>query len=124
MRYVGGFDSKEDICREFRIENFDGVVLFADYRNEDYEGSAHVLFLNGSKLYYVNGGHCSCHGLEDQWEPDEITVDQILHMAANGNGWWNENSWIADALRKIRDQELAQDPDEVLVMLRLLAPSR
>jgi len=33
-----------------------------------------VLFKRGGKLYDVNGSHCSCFGLEDQWLPEETTV--------------------------------------------------
>lgn len=121
MRYEGDFASREDICREFAIGDFDGTVLFANYSNEGYDGYANVLFMDGTKLYYVEGSHCSCHGLETQWSPEEMSVEQIVHMAEHGNGFFSKNSWIADALRRIWDQELAKEPDEILMMLALLA---
>lgn len=121
MRFSGEWSSKEDVCNDFRIADFDGVVLLAHYECESYEGSANVLFMNEGKLFHVYGGHCSCYGLEDQWEPDEITIEMILHMAENGNGFWAQNSWIAEALRTIRDRKLADDPDEVLAVLMLLS---
>lgn len=51
-----------------------GEVLFASYGGADYEGDAVVVFRKGGTLYEVHGSHCSCNGLEDQWEPEETTV--------------------------------------------------
>lgn len=122
MQYFGEFTSKEDVCREFRIDGFDGVVLYADYECESYDGSAHVLFMHDGKFYYVQGGHCSCYGLEDQWCPDEMTIEMLMHMARNGNGFWSQNSRFAEALGQIEERGLCDlnNPDEVLMMLRLM----
>jgi hypothetical protein len=51
----------------------DKEVLLAVYEYEDYSGDAWVLFKRDGKLYEVSGGHCSCNGLEGQWEPSETT---------------------------------------------------
>lgn len=32
----------------------------------------------------MNAGHCSCHGLEGQWEPEETTVVALRHRLADG----------------------------------------
>lgn len=48
-------------------------ILFAVYTYEDYMGDAFVIFHRDDRLYEVHGGHCSCYGLEDQWEPEETT---------------------------------------------------
>ena len=51
----------------------DGATLLAAaYTYEDYSGSAYVLFERDGKLWCVNGGHCSCYGLEGQWTPEEV----------------------------------------------------
>lgn len=71
---------KQEIAHEFEIEEseLDGChILFAAYKNEDYEGSALVLFTKDGKLYEVSGGHCSCNGLEGQWSPEETTLEAI-----------------------------------------------
>lgn len=122
MQYFGEFSSKEDICREFRIDGFDGVVLYGCYDIDGYEGSAHVLLMDGSKFYYVEGGHCSCYGLEDQWNPEEMTIESLLHMARDGRGFWHQNSRFAEALGQIVERGLCDlnKPDEVLMMLRLM----
>ena len=48
-------------------------VLAAIYETPCYEGYAFVLFEKNGELYEVNGSHCSCYGLEDQWEPTRTT---------------------------------------------------
>jgi hypothetical protein len=84
--YFGEFKNKSDICEQFRISDFDGTVLLAVYNQEDYEGSAEVIFVNGGQIYMVQGSHCSCCGLEDQWEPVEMSVDGLRHIIEKGNG--------------------------------------
>lgn len=92
-RYHGDFGSWNDVAIEFysgsRYE--DGAlekalkeipepeeVLYADYDTPGYEGDARVVYRNGDVYYYVNAGHCSCYGLEDQFNPDEYTKDDLL----------------------------------------------
>lgn len=79
--YFDLFSSNDDIIREFAIspEQLDGVeVLYAYYGYEDWSGDAHVIFRKDGKLYEVNGSHCSCYGLNEQWEPAETTVKALL----------------------------------------------
>jgi hypothetical protein len=65
---------------------FQGIdVLFASYEYAGYEGDAFVLFRKDGKLYEVNGGHCSCYGLEGQWEPEETTIEALEHRVKEGN---------------------------------------
>lgn len=54
-------------------------ILIAAYGGGAYEGDAFVLFECDGKLYEVNASHCSCYGLEDQWEP-EVTSWAALGM--------------------------------------------
>jgi len=76
-KYVG-FDNLQDILKEFESD-CDGLkdeeVLFASYGSEDYSGDAVVLIQRDGKLYTSEGGHCSCHGLEEQWEMIETTKE-------------------------------------------------
>lgn len=66
-----------------RPEFQDIDVLFASYTYRDYEGDAFVLFRKDGKLFEVNGGHCSCYGLEGQWEPEETTIEALEHRLKN-----------------------------------------
>lgn len=79
--FYGDWSCVDDMVRDFSIDKKDlkGVtILFAWYEYEDYSGSAFVLFRYKRKLYEVNGSHCSCYGLEDQWEPEETSVEAVL----------------------------------------------
>lgn len=79
--YYGDFGCLEDVVTQFDIQITDldyAEILFAYYMCEDYSGTAFVLFRRNGKLYEVNGSHCSCYGLEGQWEPEETFVEAIL----------------------------------------------
>jgi hypothetical protein len=68
-----GFDDWEDVLTQFRATApKNAIPLYAEYNQEAYEGSAFVLFIEEDRLYGVYGSHCSCMGLEDQWEPELI----------------------------------------------------
>lgn len=56
----------------------DADILLAWYSYEDYDGSAYVLYQQNGELFEVHGGHCSCYGLEGQWQPDQVSREQIL----------------------------------------------
>lgn len=59
-------------------ETMKGVnIILASYTYRDYEGDAFVLFIKEGKIYEVNGSHCSCYGLEEQWEPEEINIEEL-----------------------------------------------
>lgn len=56
-------------------------VYFASYVDENYSGDALVAFRKGDKYYTAQGSHCSCYGLEGQWEPEEYPDrDSFLKM--------------------------------------------
>lgn len=79
------FENREEVEDQFRIKLSPSIkILFAFYENESYEGEAFVLFKENGILYEVNGAHCSCDGLEDQWEPEETTKDSIMHRLEKG----------------------------------------
>ncbi len=74
------------------VEKFKDInILFASYEYEDYSGNAWVLFEQEQKLYEVNGSHCSCYGLEGQWEPEDVSLKELEHRLINGtfggDGW-------------------------------------
>ena len=59
-------------------------ILFASYSYENYSGDAWVLFEENGKLYEVKGGHCSCYGLEGQWEPDGVNLVELKNRLLKG----------------------------------------
>lgn len=77
-------------------------ILLASYGTPSYEGYAFVLFKRDGKLWEVNGSHCSCYGLEGQWEPEETTVEALRHRVKEGTlgeGGYDENPFAAELLQ-------------------------
>lgn len=71
-------------------------ILFATYGCQEYEGSAWVLFERDGKLFEVNGSHCSCYGLEDQFEPEETRLEAIEYRLISGkmgNDYYSGNEF-------------------------------
>ena len=105
--YKGIFRNKKDIEREFALPtgSLKNIkILLAWYGYGDYDGSAFVLFEHNDKLYEVNGSHCSCYGLEGQWEPEETSVAALRHRIDNGrlgrDGYYDDGVFDV-ALKKI-----------------------
>lgn len=87
-KFMGWFSSVKDVEQEFSLgENSLSNVnmLFAWYGGGDYDGSAFVLFEEDGKLYEAGGSHCSCYGLEGQWEPEETLVEALVHRIKEGH---------------------------------------
>lgn len=92
-KYFGAFYNHDDVYTNYgKPDNFptDDQIIYADYDNEDYSGYSHVLFVRDGKLYEVNGSHCSCYGLEDEWRPEETSAE-----AVKGYTNFNENKRAA-----------------------------
>jgi len=76
--FVENFKDVEDIVGNYEgksREDLDGATIhLAWYGYGSYSGSSLVIYEKGGKLYEVNGSHCSCRGLEGQWEPEETSL--------------------------------------------------
>ena len=75
------FSSVEDVISKYGINQSElegATIIHADYTYEYYDGSSYVLFHKGGKFHEVYGSHCSCYGLEDQWDPEEVKVADLL----------------------------------------------
>ena len=118
--YLNDFGSKEDlICNFFDDPQYkwkdqypykgeldDIEILLASYTYECYEGDAFVLFRKDGKLYEVNGGHCSCYGLEGQWDPEETTKEALIHRINEGylgKTWRKENTFAKELLEVLEN---------------------
>ena len=58
--------------------------LFASYSYENYSGDAFVLLEKDNELYEVNGGHCSCFGLEGQFKLESTSLEALEHRLIKG----------------------------------------
>ena len=80
MRYYEGWENWDALKRDFGIDLKEPRNIFAAYDVDGYEGYALVIFNYGRKYKIVEGSHCSCYGLEDQWKPTEHSKDEIMKM--------------------------------------------
>ena len=101
--YLGCFEDKEDVVRDFHVpeDEQDFKVLMAWYDQECYEGSAFVLFDRDGKLYEVYGSHCSYYGLEDCWNPEETSVEALVHFMDQGYFGYQDQGERAKQLKGV-----------------------
>lgn len=113
--YLHEFDSKESICDAFSIDEhtLDNCHVYLAYYHVGSWGcdsSAFVLYENEQgMLFEVNAGHCSCCGLEDQWEPEQTCVEALEHRLEHGSlgyvggydddGYENESRQVVEYLK-------------------------
>lgn len=86
--YLEEFKNNEDIISEYEApaDALDGAdVLLAWYGYGSYCGDSLVIFRKERKLYEVNGGHCSCYGLEGQWTPEETSAAALAKRTFYGS---------------------------------------
>lgn len=67
-------------------------LVFAEYEQAHYEGSAIVIGYNteNEQWFMVRGGHCSCYGLEGQWDEEYCTFDELLVAVKKETHWDDE----------------------------------
>lgn len=109
-KYINDWKSKEEVINDFSGDRWDyssdpdtsfgdnANILFASYSCANYTGDAWVLFEQGGKLYEVNGGHCSCYGLEGQWNPEEVVLEELENRLINGT--FGEDDWSNNNFKK------------------------
>lgn len=74
MIYRDQFHSIDCLKQSYRITDSHllGVeILYAAYTESGYFGQSLVFFKKDGVFYIVDASHCSCHGLEGQWDPIE-----------------------------------------------------
>src|ERR1035438_2426052 len=103
--FHANFTSREDVIKEYHapanaLDN--AMVYLAWYGYGSYDGSSLVLFKKDGKLYEVNGSHCSCYGLEDQWEPVETSWEALAmrNMDDSSDGSAEANTVLAELVKK------------------------
>lgn len=79
--YIDGFNDRYDLSREFdvsleELDDYDVLIAIYDL-SEAYSGDAYVLLYNDGQFYEAHGSHCSCSGLEGQWELEEVPVESL-----------------------------------------------
>lgn len=108
--YSGEFKSMDDVVSNFETDIEDNIhVHLAHYDVDGYDGSAFVLIENTDtgKLYEIHGSHCSCNGLEGQWEPEEVCPTILYHRY---KGTHNSDEYAKTVLRIIA-KKIKNDPE-------------
>lgn len=85
--FIQEFKSVDDIIYQYQApaDALNGATIYlAWYGYGDYEGSSLVVFEKDGKLYEVNGSHCSCYGLDGQWEPEETSWAALATRQISG----------------------------------------
>jgi hypothetical protein len=78
-KYMIDWSNKNDLQHDFAVTLDDSInIIVAAYTYQDYSGSAFVAYEQGGVVYEVNGSHCSCYGLEGQWEPEPVVWKELL----------------------------------------------
>ena len=96
MKYFNNFTCLQDVKDQFSsvdsdykklndVELKEEEVVLASYGGESYTGDAVVFLVRDGKLYEVHGSHCSCNGLEGQWNLEETSLEALEHRFDNGN---------------------------------------
>jgi hypothetical protein len=105
--YYGEFGSFDDVVNGFRIDTKDPFfpreedILFATYHYYGmYEAAAYVLLRRNDNLFEVYASHCSCYGLEGQWEPEKSSAE-VLKASIAANCHQFKNCCESDAVRDI-----------------------
>ena len=117
--YFGEFKNRADVCSNFNIDAFDGVIVFAAYDVPDYEGYADVIYINEGKFYHVSASHCSCYGLENQWTPEEMPLEALVHLADNGFGTIRDHGAKLKEVLEVIGANVGANPDVIEVMAKL-----
>lgn len=84
--FLNDWSGVDSLVRDFEDEGVKNYnVLFASYSYANYSGDAFVLLEKDGELYEVNGGHCSCYGLEGQFSPEKTDLKAIQYRLENGS---------------------------------------
>jgi hypothetical protein len=89
-KYLGDWDCRADLASDFEVRLNDNIeIIVACYQTGHYSGQAIVIFEKGEKLYLIEASHCSCYGLEGQWNAELINEDFLRHKL-------NKGDWLYD----------------------------
>lgn len=92
--YRGEFQQWSHVAESFSGEcpQSEPRYVFAEYQVPGYEGYSTVITSDdGEKFRVVEGSHCSCYGLEGQWEPTEHTKPEVEKMMEASYGFFHDN---------------------------------
>ena len=105
--YIEKFENNDDIINQYHApkDALDGATVhLAWYGYGDYCGRSLVVFEKDGQLYEVNGSHCSCNGLEEQWEPETTNWEALANRDFSGE--YDGGVEATNALKQLVKQHL------------------
>lgn len=81
--YLGIFTDWDSVMRYFNVKPQlqEPNYVYAFYDIEYYSGEAFVIYSDdGETFKFVAGSHCSCYGLENQWEPETYSASEFIGL--------------------------------------------
>ena len=110
-RFLGEWESIEDLINDFGGKSIGSYeIIVAGYFYGSWEGGAYVLAYKDGKLWEVEGGHCSCYGLETQWEPGEVSVKYLKNRLEKGKfSYFDDKDSIREQIRLFLEYESRHD---------------
>jgi hypothetical protein len=99
------FQSWADVQREYEMDWAEpDEVLYANYSYEDYTGDSDVVYRNGPSIFWQRGSHCSCFGLEGQWDPEEYSPELFVEAWERRN-WHNIPETVLDRVKELMENK-------------------
>lgn len=70
-------------CDPQEVNKYEIILGYECYGN--YEGTSYYLLYDpkDNGLYEVSGGHCSCNGMDGQWDPTPLGSNAPSHWDVN-----------------------------------------
>lgn len=106
-----GFNDWADVMSEFDVKEQEPApdhVLLAWYGGGSYEGDAIVIYRRGPEYFINEGGHCSCYGLEGQWDPEKYDSKEHLIAALEKREWYDtdKKNNVDAVLTQLREKSI------------------
>jgi hypothetical protein len=100
QNYFGQFQDWSDVVSNFNLDRstLEPKYVWASYNGGSYDGYSAVVFFDEGEWKLVTGSHCSCYGLEGQFDPD--TFDPEVHFKALTEG----KRYVSDYTQSLSDQ--------------------
>jgi len=72
------------------LSDADILIAYESVGSWGCDSSSFFLLRKDSKLYEINGSHCSCYGFENQFNPQETTKEALLQRSFYMGGYDDE----------------------------------
>jgi hypothetical protein len=97
QNYSGQFQDWSDVVCNFVLDSTapEPKYIWASYDGGGYDGYAMVVFFDESDSEWkmVTGSHCSCYGLEGQFDPEQFEPEVHFKALSEGKRYVSNYEW-------------------------------